>query len=262
MNTTGVIELYGMSSPNVRKVLIALEEMALPYRVIHVPVFRGAQFRPEFLALNPMAKVPVLVDAGGPAAGGPAAGEPLFESGAILVYLAEAYGPQFLPATGPTRYAVLKWLFLQVANVGPALGNHGHFKGQAEGNAYAAGRFRRMAAQVFRACERRLGETRYLGGDDYSIADMAAHPWLRRFKRFGLDLGEFPGLSRWTAEIAARPAVLRSDAVVRQLGETDSADIAAASEADMAMFTGRHIVAPTAGQAATVPPWWKGRTGA
>ena len=124
-----MITLYGMSSPNVRKVLIALEEIGLPYESRRIAVFRGEQFGEAFLALSPMAKVPVLRDPEG------LAGEtPIFESGAILIYLAESYAPQFLPSAGPGRWEALKWLMLQVANVGPALGQHSHFRLQAEDN--------------------------------------------------------------------------------------------------------------------------------
>lgn len=251
-----MIELYGMSSPNVRKVLIALEEIGLEYAVHHVSVFRGRQFEDDFLSLNPMAKVPVLIDRDGPA------GEmPIFESGAILVYLAEQYGPEFLPRNGAERYAVLKWLFMQVANVGPALGNHSHFKGMAQDNPYAAARFRRMSAQVYGALERSLTEVPYLGGDRYSIADMAAHPWARRFSRFGLPAENFSGLLDWIERISARPAVRASDVAIKRLGEKDTVDAREATVEDMAKFTGQHIVAPTAEEAANLPPWWKGRSG-
>jgi len=252
-----VIRLYGMSSPNVRKVLIALEEMALDYEVRHVAVFRGRQFDADFLALNPMAKVPVILDSEGPAGS-----EPVFESGAILVYLAETYGAQFLPASGPERYAVLKWLFMQVANVGPAIGNHNHFSRIAEDNAYAAGRFRRMSAQVFRALDRRLGETPFLGGQAYSIADMASWPWARRYRRFGMADEECPHLVAWVDRIGTRPAIARSDAAIRKLGEQDSQDVAEATPEETAMFTGQHIAAPSAEEAGRLPSWWKGRRGA
>jgi len=249
-----MITLYGMSSPNVRKVLIALEEMALDYEVRHVAVFRGKQFDEDFLALNPMAKVPVILDRQGPAGD-----EPVFESGAILVYLAEIYGAGFLPASGPERYRVLKWLFMQVANVGPAIGNHNHFSRIAEDNAYAAGRFRRMTAQVYRALDRRLGEAPFLGGEDYSIADMATWPWARRYRRFGMKDAECPHLVAWVDRIAERPAIARSDMAIKRLGEQDSRDVQEATPEETAMFTGHHIAAPSAGEAGRLPSWWAGR---
>jgi GSH-dependent disulfide-bond oxidoreductase len=244
-----LITLYGMSSPNVRKVIIALEEMALPYRIEHVSVFRGRQFDPEILALNPMAKVPILIDPDGPA------GEmPIFESGAILVYLAENHGPAFLPASGAARYCVLKWLFMQVANVGPALGNNSHFRMIADDNAYAAQRFRRMSAQVYRALDQRLSEARYLGGDAYSIADMAAWPWARYFRRHGMRDDDCPRLVEWIARIGQRPAVGAAGGVMAALGERDRQDRAAASPEELAMLTGQHIPAPSASEAAAGLP--------
>lgn len=241
-----MIALYGMSSPNVRKVVIALEEMGLAYQRHHIAVFRGAQFDDAFLALSPMAKVPVLCD---PA--GPAGAVPVFESGAILLYLAETYGPQFCPVAGPERWDVLRWLMLQVANVGPALGQHSHFRLQADANAYAAGRFRRMSAQVYRALERRLAEAEWLGGGAYSIADMAAYPWARYLKRHGMDPAEFPCLEAWKARIAARPAVARAAQVILDWGDRDHADRQAMTDADRAMIAGLHIPAPSAQAAAT-----------
>lgn len=240
-----MITLHGMSSPNVRKVLIALEEIGLPYRTERVAVFRGEQFGADFLALSPMAKVPVLHDPEGPA------GEaPLFESGAILIYLAESYAPEFLPAAGPERWAVLKWLMLQVANVGPALGQHSHFRLQAEAHPYAARRFRHMAAQVYRALERRLGEAEWLGGARYSIADMATYPWARYLKRHGMDPAEFPRLEAWKARIAARPAVERAARRILAWGEADYADRIAATAEERERFAGLHIPAPSARAAA------------
>jgi len=252
-----MIELYGMSSPNVRKVLIALEEMALTYELRHVAVFRGRQFDEDFLALNPMAKVPVLLDPDGTAGG-----EPIFESGAILIYLAENYGTAFLPESGPERYCVLKWLVMQVANVGPAIGNHNHFSRIAEDNEYAAGRFRRMTAQVFRAIDRRLGKAPFLGGEAYSIADMATWPWARRYRRFGMKDQECPHLVEWVDQIAQRPAIAASDAAIARLGEADSTDVREASPEEMAKFTGQHIPAPSAEESGRLPSWWAGRKAA
>ena len=249
-----MITLHGMSSPNVRKVLIALEEMDLDYETRHVAVFRGRQFDESFLALNPMAKVPVLIDAQGPAGG-----EAIFESGAILIYLAESHGPQFLPASGPERYAVLKWLFMQVANVGPAIGNHNHFSRMHEDNAYAAGRFRRMTAQVFRARDRRLSEAAYLGGAAYSIADMASWPWARRYRRFGMRDEECPHLVAWVDRISERPAIARADQAIRALGELDARDVREATPEETAKFMGLHIEAPGAEEAGRLPSWWAGR---
>jgi len=239
------LTLYGMSSPNVRKVVIALEEIGLPYRTEHVAVFRGRQFEEQFLALNPMAKVPVILDPSGPA------GEvPVFESGAILIYLAESYAPQFYPAAGPGRWEALKWLMLQMSQIGPVFGQHGHYRLMPENgngaNDYAAGRFRRATAQLFQALERRLGEAPWLGGADYSIADMATYPWAKRLKRYGMDAAEFPHLTAWRAAIEARPAIERAHRVIEAWAERDTADRAAATEEETKRFLGLHIRAPSA----------------
>ena len=238
-----------MSSPNVRKVVIALEEMALPYRLEHVAVFRGAQFDPEFRALNPMAKVPVLLDRDGPAGD-----EALFESGAILVYLAETYGAEFLPRAGPARHAVLKWLFMQMANVGPALGNHSHFRLIAGDNPYAAGRFRRMAAQAYRAIESRLAASPFIGGESYSVADMAIYPWMRYSRKHGMREEDLPALTEWIARIDARPAVRKADEVIAGLAALDLRDRAAATQEETDRFIGLHLEAPTAAEAAQARP--------
>lgn len=241
---TEPITLYGMSSPNVRKVVIALEEIGLPYRTRHVAVFRGRQFDEEFLALNPMAKVPVILDPDGPAGK-----VPIFESGAILIYLAESYAPQFYPAEGSGRWEVLEWLMLQMSQIGPVFGQHGHYRlmanGEMEGIEYAAGRARRGAAQLFQALERRLGEARWLGGEAYSIADMATYPWTKRLRRYGMDADEFPHLTAWRARIEARPAIERAHRVIDAWGKLDTADRAAASEEETKRFLGLHIRAPS-----------------
>ena len=244
-----MITVYGMSSPNVRKVLIALQEMGLTYETRHVAVFKGGQFGAEILALNPLAKVPILIDTAGPAAG-----MPIFESGAILIYLAETYGPAFLPASGPARYRVLEWLVLQVASMGPALGNNSHFRLMAQDNAYAAARFRRMAAQAYRALDTRLAEAPYLGGEAYSIADMATYPWARYFRRHGMRDADCPHLIDWMTRLGERPAIRAADLPMRRFGDLDAQDQLAASPEALAMFSGHHIPAPSAEEAAAGRP--------
>ncbi|MEJ5976749.1 glutathione S-transferase family protein [Novosphingobium sp. PS1R-30] len=238
------LTFYGMSSPNARKVAILLEEIGLPYRTEHVAVFRGRQFDESFLALSPMAKVPVIVDPDGPAGA-----QPIFESGAILIYLAETYAPQFYPAAGPARWAVLQWLMLQMSQVGPVFGQHSHYR-LLEGQDYAAGRARRGMAQIFAALERRLGEAQWLGGGAYSIADMATYPWAKRLKRYGLDPAEYPNLTAWRAAIEARPAIARAHRVIAAWAQQDTADRAAATMQENEMFQGLHIRAPSAQAAA------------
>lgn len=244
-----MMTLFGMSSPNVRKILIALEEMELPYVVEHVAVFKGHQFDANILALNPVARVPILIDLDGPAAG-----EPIFESGAILLYLAEQYGSDYLPTSGTERYVVLKWLFMQAATMGPALGNHSHFRLIAADHGYAAGRFRRMAAQIYRALDTRLAQARYLGGEAYSIADMAAYPWARYFRRHGMCDADCPHLINWMDRIGERPAVIAAAKVIDREGSLDAVDRAAATSEQLAMFSGQHISAPSAEQAAAGRP--------
>src|SRR5579863_3403389 len=244
-----MITLYGMSSPNVRKVLIGLEEMHLPYGTRHVSVFRGQQFDREITELNPMAKVPILTDPEGPAGA-----VPIFESGAILVYLAENYGAEFLPASGTDRYRVLEWLFMQVANMGPALGNNSHFRLIADENAYAAERFRRMSAQVYRALDQRLGKAPWLGGEAYSIADMAAYPWARYFRRHGMRDDDCPRLVEWMDRVGQREQVRATDAPMQAFGDLDRRDRAAATPDETAKFMGRHIPCPSAAEAAAGIP--------
>lgn len=199
-----MIELYGMQSPNVRKVGILLEELGVDYDLHHVAVFRGDQFEPEFLALNPLGKVPVLVDHGR------GAGKPIIESGAILFYLAETYGA-FLPQAGMDRYEVMSWLMVQMAAIGPMFGQHNHFQllgRQAE--PYAAARYRNQAKRLYRQLNERLMERKWIAGDSYNIADMAIYPWSLYLERHGCDPQDHTALIRWRDEIDERPAVARS----------------------------------------------------
>jgi len=169
MNDAKTLVLYGGGSPNVRKVGIMLEELGLPYELRHVNVFSGEQFAPQFLAMNPIGKVPVLVD--------PALGRPLFESGAILFYLAERHG-KFFPADGAARYEVMQWLMVQMAAVGPMFGQLTHFRIvlRPGSEPYAEGRYAAQAERIYRVLDTRLAAHPWIAGDDYSIADMATYP--------------------------------------------------------------------------------------
>jgi GST-like protein len=231
-----MIELLGMSSPNVQKIQIMLEETSLPYRVRRIDVWKGENYTAEFEAINPNRKVPVLIDQEGPD------GEPviIFESGAILIYLAEKTG-RFLPAKGAARYQVLQWLAVQMAGVGPMFGQYTHFKIFApKGNDYGESRYRTQAVHLFEILDRRLGQARYLGGDDYSIADMATFPWTRdRAGKWGGDWGGYANFNRWFAEIAARPAVCRMIAEMDKVWADDLVSIAAAPVALVDRFLGR-----------------------
>ncbi|MDE2452204.1 MAG: glutathione S-transferase N-terminal domain-containing protein [Burkholderiales bacterium] len=200
-----MIEVYSWATPNGHKVHIMLEECGLPYRVIPVDIGAGAQFEPAFLAISPNNKIPALVDPDGPE------GRPisLFESGAILLYLAAKTG-RFLPADIRGRYEVLEWLMFQMGGVGPMLGQAHHFRIYApEKIPYAIERYSNEAARLYGVMNRRLAQSRYIGGAEYSIADIAIYPWLRSWKNQGIAWNDFPHLKGWFDEIGAREAVQR-----------------------------------------------------
>lgn len=200
-----MITLYGMGSPNVRKVLLMLEELEVDYRLHRISVFEGEQFDPEFEAISPFNKVPVLVEDGA----GDAPPQTLCESGAILIYLAERFG-RFLPAAGHERYTVMQWLMLQTSNIGPMFGQYIHFKliGDA-GKGYSRERYLTMAARAYEIVEQRLGQSPWLGGSEYSIADIATYHWMAVPKNYRVDPAQCPNLMRWLGEIAERPAARR-----------------------------------------------------
>jgi len=200
-----MLEVYSWATPNGHKVHIMLEECGLPYRAIPVDIGAGEQFDPAFLAISPNNKIPALVDPDGPD------GRPisLFESGAILLYLAGKTG-RFLPETVRGKYEVLEWLMFQMGGVGPMLGQAHHFRIYApEKIPYAVDRYTKEAHRLYGVMNARLGHSRYLGGDTYSIADMAVYPWLRSWKNQGIDWNDFPHLRGWFDEIGGRPAVQR-----------------------------------------------------
>ena len=227
-----MIKLYGMSSPNVLKVMIMLEELKLGYDFVHVDLFSAGQFQPEFLMLNPNAKVPVLIDDRG------ADSQPIFESGVILQYLAECAG-QFLPSSGPARYTVLKWLTLQVATVGPLLGQLNHFRTYAPaGQDYAMGRYSREATRIYTMLDTRLAAVDYLAGSQYSIADMATLPWTDYFERQHLPRQDFPNIQRWRDNLEARPAVASAREAMAAVQQRDSTMFEAASPASKRRFLG------------------------
>ncbi|MCV2420768.1 glutathione binding-like protein [Paucibacter sp. DJ2R-2] len=207
-----MIEVYSWPTPNGHKVHIMLEECGLPYRVIPVDIGSGAQFEAAFLAISPNNKIPAITDSEGPD------GRPihLFESGAILLYLAGKTG-KFLPADTAGKYEVLQWLMFQMGSVGPMLGQAHHFRIYAsEKIDYAIERYSQEAQRLYGVMNKRLAASRYLGGPAYSIADMAIFPWLRSWKNQGVQLSEFPHLKGWFDEIAARPAVQRGLGVLEE----------------------------------------------
>ncbi len=199
------IDLYSWATPNGHKVHIALEELGLAYETHAIDISKGDQFDPAFLKISPNNRIPAIVDPEGPD-GQPIA---LFESGAILIYLAEKTG-KLLPAAGAGRYAVLQWLMWQMGGLGPMLGQAHHFLQYApEDVPYAKARYANEAQRLYNVLDKRLGEARFLGGDDYSIADIAAWPWTRRPERQNVDTSALDNYRRWFDEIAARPAVQR-----------------------------------------------------
>ncbi len=200
-----MIDVFSWPTPNGHKIHIMLEECGLEYRAIPVNIGAGDQFRPEFLRISPNNKIPAITDPQGPD------GKPmsLFESGAILVYLAGKTG-KFLPAGDRAKYEVLQWLMFQMGTVGPMLGQAHHFRGYApEKLEYAVNRYSNEAKRIYGVIDRRLAQTRYLGGDEYSIADIATFPWLRSWERQGVALDEYPRLKAWFGKIEERPAVQR-----------------------------------------------------
>ncbi|MGH6949066.1 MAG: glutathione S-transferase N-terminal domain-containing protein, partial [Kiloniellales bacterium] len=200
------LDLYTWPTPNGHKIHIMLEETGLPYKVHAIDIGQGDQFDPAFLKISPNNKMPALVDPEGPD------GKPLslFESGAILIYLAEKSG-KFLPAEPRRRYTVLQWLMWQMGGIGPMLGQAHHFLQYApEKIPYAMERYKNEATRLYGVADKRLGESRYLGGDDYSIADMAAWPWMRFPERQGVNSEPFKSFRRWFDQIAERPAVQRA----------------------------------------------------
>ena len=200
-----MIELYTWPTPNGHKIHIMLEETGLAYEVTPVDIGAGEQFDPAFLKISPNNRIPAIVDPEGPD------GQPisLFESGAILIYLAEKTGA-LLPKEARARYKTLEWLMFQMGNVGPMLGQAHHFRAYApEQIDYAVARYTKEANRLYAVLDRRLGENPYLVGTDYTIADIAVFPWLRSYERQGVDLMEYPSVKRWFDEISARPAVQR-----------------------------------------------------
>ena len=200
-----MIEVYSWATPNGHKVHIMLEECGLPYRVHAVNIGAGDQFDAKFLEISPNNKIPAIVDPVGPD------GEPLsmFESGAILIYLASKSG-QFLPKSDRARFEVLQWLMFQMAGVGPLLGQAHHFRIYAPDKIeYAINRYTNEARRLYGVMDKRLANSRYIAGNEYSIADIAIFPWLRSWKNQGIDWNDHPYLKGWFDEIAARPAVKR-----------------------------------------------------
>ncbi len=219
-----MIDLYTWTTPNGYKVSIMLEEAGLAYKAVPVDISKGAQFEADFLAISPNNKIPAIVDHEGPG------GKPfsLFESAAILMYLAEKTG-QFMPSEVAGRHRVVEWLMFQMGSIGPMLGQAHHFRHYApEEIPYAVARYTKETGRLYGVMDRRLGEVEYLAGAAYSIADIACFPWIRSHERQGQDLQDFPNLERWFQALSARPAVLKG-LEVPDVPKTDPADMDAAA---------------------------------
>ncbi|MDR5750972.1 MULTISPECIES: glutathione binding-like protein [unclassified Caballeronia] len=200
-----MIDVYSWATPNGHKIHIMLEETGLDYKAHAVDIGAGDQFAPDFLAISPNNKIPAIIDNDGPE-GKPLA---LFESGAILVYLAEKTG-QFLPADPVGRYTTLQWLMFQMGSIGPMLGQTHHFRNYAPQQIdYAVNRYTNEAKRLYGVMDKQLGVTRYLAGNEYTIADIATFPWTRSWQNQGIVLDEYPNVKRWFDSIAQRPAVQR-----------------------------------------------------
>lgn len=195
-----MITLYTWGTPNGRKVSIMLEECGLPYAVRPIDITRNEQFDPAFVNINPNSKIPAIVDDDGPIT--------VFESGAILIYLAEKTG-RFLPSAGLQRYVALQWLMFQMGGVGPMFGQTHHFLRFApEQVPYAIDRYSKETRRLYGVLDARLGEAEHLAGE-YSIADMATFPWVARHEWQGVDLGDFTNVRRWFDTVGSRSAVKR-----------------------------------------------------
>jgi len=202
-----MIDVYTWPTPNGHKVHLMLEELALPYRVIAVDIGKGEQFKPEFLKISPQNKIPAIVDHDGPG------GKPmsLFETGAILIYLAEKTKSALLPASGPSRYETFAWLMFQVGHIGPMFGQANHFIRVApERLAYPTERYVNESGRLWGVLDKRLQTSTYIAGETYTIADIATFPWIRLHRGQNQNIENFPNVKRWMDMIYARPATARA----------------------------------------------------
>ncbi len=207
-----MIDVYSWPTPNGHKVHIMLEECALPYRVHAIDIGSGDQFKPEFLAISPNNRIPAITDSEGPEG----KSFSLFESGAILLYLASKTG-KFLGRTDAEKFTVMQWVMWQMGGLGPMLGQAHHFRLYApEKIDYAIKRYTNESNRLYGVLNKQLAKTRYLAGKTYSIADIAAFPWTRSAERQGVDWADYPHAKRWHDELLARPAVQRGLAVLQE----------------------------------------------
>lgn len=226
-----MIELYYWPTPNGHKITLLLEETGLPYTIRPVNIGRGEQFAPDFLRIAPNNRMPAIVDTE-PADGG--APLSVFESGAILEYLADKTG-RFLPRPPRERFEVLQWLYWQMGGLGPMLGQNHHFNRYApEKIPYAITRYVNETRRLYGVLDKRLTGRAFIAGDDYSIADMAAYPWIVPHERQGMDLADFPQLKAWFDRIGAREATRRAYAIADTI--EGKVDLASDAEARRHMF--------------------------
>jgi len=227
-----VIDLYTWTTPNGRKASIALEEFGLPYTVHAVDIGKDEQFKPEFLKISPNNRIPAIVDSDGPG------GKPLslFESGAILLYIASKAG-KLLPADLHARWTCTQWLMWQMGGLGPMMGQANHFRRYSkEKIQYAIDRYTNEANRLTGVMDKQLGRTRYLAGAEYTIADIASFPWLRGADARGVNIEEYPSVKRWFDEINARPAVQRG---VKVLADVQAANQAPHSDKSWEIMFGK-----------------------
>jgi GST-like protein len=204
-----MIDLYTWTTPNGRKVSIALEELGLPYKAHPIDIGKDEQFAPDFLKISPNNRIPAIIDRDNNMS--------LFESGAILIYLGDKTG-RLLPRDGEARYRVIEWLMWQMGGIGPMIGQAHHFLRQNPGKApYAEERYHKEALRLYGVLDRRLEGRNYIAGD-YSIADIATWPWIARFEWHKVDLNQFPNVKRWYVSIAKRPAVQKGYQVPKDTG--------------------------------------------
>lgn len=208
-----MIDLYSWPTPNGHKVHIMLEETGLAYTIHPINIQKGDQFQPEFLKISPNNRIPAIIDQDGPG------GKPysLFESGAILIYLAEKTG-KFLPTEPTAKYDTLQWLMWQMGGIGPMFGQAHHFRGYAPVEIpYAVDRYTKEAGRLYGILDKQLGQSAYLAGPDYTIADIATFPWTRSIDRQGHSLDDFPNVKRWSDAINARPGVAKGVTVLEDV---------------------------------------------
>jgi GST-like protein len=208
-----MIQLYFWATPNAYKVSILLEELGLPYEVIPIHIGKGNQFEDGFLKISPNNKIPAIIDEDGPD------GEPfpVFESGAILIYLANKVNSALLPTEAKKYHLVMQWLMFQMGSMGPMLGQAHHFRKYApETLPYAIDRYTKEATRLYGVMDKRLSEVQYFAGDTYSIADIAIYPWLRAYKLQGQNLSDWPNIQRWYSMVRERPQVQRGLGVLSE----------------------------------------------